>query len=199
MLSSRFAFLSLVLGVVGYVNASLLSSADSLTNVDPCIQPNPCDPTIVGNCPTNDAIDNVLTQHAPDVSVFWGGHYNNTTIREKAEDCAKLKNGLTIGMVLCKYNITMPAKPDDPLWQHASQTYAKQAKGRAFATIGESLFETASFFNIELPALIGNPQVRSIISVDAGTQDFKELCYWHCGGKDCTVGIISYAAILNFI
>ena len=126
MLSSRFAFLSLVLGVVGYVNASLLSSADSLTNVDPCIQPNPCDPTIVGNCPTNDAIDNVLTQHAPDVSVFWGGHYNNTTIREKAEDCAKLKNGLTIGMVLCKYNITMPAKPDDPLWQHASQTYAKQ-------------------------------------------------------------------------
>jgi hypothetical protein len=36
MLSSSFAFLSLVLGLVGYVNASPLSSADSLTNVDPC-------------------------------------------------------------------------------------------------------------------------------------------------------------------
>jgi len=195
MLSSRFAFLSLVLGVVGYVNASPLSRADS------CHQPEACTPDV--DCPTEAEIDFVLGTYAPEVSVFWGGRYpagSSTSVEPKAVECAEKENGATIGMLLCQHAIKMPQNGSDPLWAYGSEKYAEHAKGKALVTLGASLFEKATFFSAELPALIKNPQVTSIVSVDVGSPDFTELCYWHCAdGKACPVGIISYTAILNFI
>lgn len=204
MLSSRFAFLSLVLSVVGYVNASPLSSADSLANADiVCTDAPTCTP---GNCSSKTDIDLALTTYVPDISVFWGGRYpsdSKTSVKKLAEDCAQNRtNGGTIGMVLCQQkNITMPADPADPLWVYASEKFAEHAKGKALVTLGAALFEKATFFSAELPVLIKNNNVKSIVSVDVGTASagFKELCYWHCTDGNCPVGIISYTAILNFI
>ena len=210
MLSSPLGFLSLVLGVVGYVNASPSSSADpltvhSLTNAAPCTQPEVCNPPTI-NCSSESDIDTVLATYAPNVSVFWGGRYpadSTNSTEPKAVACAQQQtNGATIGMVLCQHDIKMPKNGSDQLWAFASKKYAEYAKGKALVTLGASLFEPASFFNIELPALIKNTKVTSIISVDVGSKDFKELCYWHCAnGKACPVGIISYhdTAISNFI
>ena len=204
MLSSRFAFISLVLGVVGYVNASPFSSADLLTNADTCTDAPSCDPPSV-LCSSKADIDLALTTYVPDVSVFWGGRYpsdSKTSVKTKAEDCArKQTKGGTIGMVLCQQkNITMPKNPADELWVYASEKFAGHAKGKVLVTLGAALFEKATFFSAELPALIKNTNAKSIVSVDVGTTDFKELCYWHCAdGKDCSVGIISYIAILNLI
>ena len=198
MLSSRFAFFSLVLSVVGYVNASPFSSADSLTNAEACTDAFSCTPP---HCSSEKDIDLALTTYAPDVSVFWGGHYNGLTIKPLAEACARnqIKGG-TIGMVLCQNStITMPKDSADPLWAYASQKFAELAKGKVLVTLGEALYEKATFFSAELPALIKNPKATSIVSVDAGTEHFNELCYWHCTDGNCPVGIISYTAILNFI
>ena len=206
MLSSRFAFLSLVLGVVGFVNASPFSSADLLTNADTCTDARNSSCSLPdAPCSSKADIDLALKTYVPDVSVFWGGRYpsdSKKSVKTKAEDCARNQtNGGTIGMVLCQQkNITMPNDPAHELWVYASQQFAGYAKGKVLVALGAALFEKATFFSAELPALIKNTNAKSIISVDVGTPDFKELCYWHCAdGKDCSVGIISYIAILNLI
>jgi hypothetical protein len=211
MLSSRLAFLSLVLGTVGYVHASPLSNADSaathsLANAESCDKfTNYCDPPTGVPCSSKSDIDNALAKYASDVSVFWGGRYpsnSTTSVESAAIACAKKqKGGATIGMVLCQQkDLALPKLPNDPLWQYASEQFGARAKGKALVTLGAALFEKATFFSIELPALIENKQVSSIVSVDVGSKDFDELCYWHCAdGKVCPVGIISYTAVSKFI
>jgi len=204
MLFSCLASLSFVLGTVGYVNASPLSKAGSAAPralTEACTQPQTCGPAPLPPCSSETDINKTLVDKMPAVavSVFWAGRYGNETssIRPKAEVCAgEYPGGATLGMVLCKNpHIAMPNGVGSP-WPYASERFGELAHGQVRAAVGNTLYDLATFFNVELPALKLNKNVSSIVSIDAGTKNCDEICYWHCKGKCptslplCIVGIV---------
>ena len=201
MLSSRLAFLSLVLGAVGFVNASPFannaSSIASPTGTSMAAKPT-CTQPKLSDVPSEWTKTTVIDNKLPPISpapVFWSGNYNGESVRSIAEGCTENIPGgaATIGMLMCSrktptFEFVMPKSPStdgNALWAHASKVYAAKTKGKAFAVVGQASV-TSIWFTDELPALRANKEVKSVISLDLKT--CKEKCFWYCpNANDCKV------------
>jgi hypothetical protein len=190
MLSSRFALLSLLLGVVGFVNASPLVKTTPPEST--CTQPNLSDdPT---QWSTHHFIKRHLTNPIVPTPIFWSGLVNGSSVAPLAVDCANKipGGGVTVGMLMCQVGgFTMPKSSSTAghaLWAYASEVFADHTKGNAFTVVGDA-FVTSIWFEVEFPTLIGNPGVKSVISLDPKTCAKK--CYWDCPNpNDCQVSFL---------
>jgi len=105
---------------------------------------------------------------------FYSGTTDGIGGIDKALEIAKSKGGTTIDEVLTTQNITLPKfNPTDAsiseIWEQTSKAYAKNASGEVKAVIGQTLRDNNVWENIELPALISNPNVTKIIKIDPKT------------------------------
>jgi hypothetical protein len=176
MLFSSLAFLSLVFAAVGYVRA------------DAGISPPLCGEGTSRECSTKSAIIVALQERKPEISIFWGGHHaSGGKIVSKADTCARKYrtdgiDAATIGMVLSSdARIAMPEKGH--LWDYASKRFADTASGRVEVALGETQFDTTTFFKIELPILKLNEQVSTIVSIDVDN-NCEAICTWYCNQPD---------------
>jgi len=104
---------------------------------------------------------------------FWSGRLNGTSVSNAARDLAQAQGGVTLeklmemrGITLADYN---PAIPETvAAWTKASLEYAQSASGEVTALLGD-MRPGSIWLNQELPALLKNPDVSLIKTVNAAT------------------------------
>lgn len=111
---------------------------------------------------------------APDTAFFWSGRTGKIGGAENAARIAAERGGTTLETLLEQRRIQMPAwNAADPkvvqAWQTISAQYAEGASGTVRAVVGQSLRPGNVWETAELPALMKNPAVRRIITIDPAT------------------------------
>ena len=137
--------------------------------------------------------------------IFWMGRVpgTKTSVLPSAENCAKTKGGVTIGMVMCQNGFVGPPPPhagESPLaeeWNHrVSQVYAEHASGVAW-TIAGNFTSTSDYLQDEYPALVKNPKVTAVLGIHPDT--CEPYCFWYCPRDsqvpECEVGIYFHSVI----
>jgi hypothetical protein len=109
-----------------------------------------------------------------DKSFFWSGKTNGIGGEKIALEIANSKGGVTLEGLLAQKNVELPAwNPSDPivmkLWEDISTEYAKQVSGEVRAVIGQQLRPGNIWQTKELPALLANPNVTKITTIDPVT------------------------------
>ncbi|MCA6365250.1 MAG: hypothetical protein IM638_19615 [Bacteroidetes bacterium] len=109
-----------------------------------------------------------------DKSFFWSGKTNGVGGEKVALEIANSKGGVTLEGLLVQKNIELPAwNPTDPivmkLWEDVSTAYANQVSGEVRAVIGQQLRPGNIWQTKELPALMANPNVTKITTIDPVT------------------------------
>lgn len=110
----------------------------------------------------------------PDEAFFWSGRTGDVGGEAVARQIAESKNGTTLEALIEKRGIEMPKwDPTDPkvvqAWKDISADYAAGASGTVRGVIGESLRPGNVWQTAELPALMNNPNVTKIITIDPAT------------------------------
>ena len=110
----------------------------------------------------------------PDTAFFWSGRTNGIGGQAVAAQMAELNNGTTLETLIEQNEIQMPAwDATNPAvvraWQNISAQYAAGASGSVRAVIGSNLRPGNVWETSELPALINNPKVTQITTIDPAT------------------------------
>jgi hypothetical protein len=108
----------------------------------------------------------------PGKAFFWSGLGRSGA--NAAAESAKQGGGTTLEMLLESRGIKMPVwDASNPTsvaaWKDASASFAQGASGDVRVVLGGNVSPTSIWQTTELPALRSNPNVTSIISVDAST------------------------------
>jgi len=113
-----------------------------------------------------------------DEAVFWSGIGRGGD--KRAAEWVAEHGGATLETTLANRGIKLPRwNPDDPAvvaaWRQASTDFATGAKGHIRVLQGDSL-RTNAIFRDEFNALIANPNVKSITSINPETG--AEVLLW---------------------
>ena len=111
---------------------------------------------------------------APDTAFFWSGRTGTAGGADNAARIAAERGGTTLETLLKERKVQMPDwDATNPqvvrAWQDISAQYAQGASGTVRAVIGQSLRAGNVWETAELPALLRNPSVTRIITVDPAT------------------------------
>jgi len=102
----------------------------------------------------------------PDMSVFWSGRTKGVSVGTKAQKFAKYYNKETVGMVLQRLGIKIPAAKQNPLswriWELASKILATRTCGEVNVVLGKEVLPRSVWMRIEKPTLMKNPKVTKI-------------------------------------
>lgn len=193
------------------LNASpTFNTPTSSTDPEPCFQPR-TDPD-PKNWTNDTDIEKMIIPQGK-TPIFWMGHVpnSNASVIFSAQECAKRKNGVTIGMVMCQNNFVGPPppsatqSPEAERWNHlVSRVYAQKTIGVAW-TIAGNFTSTSDYLIDEFPALVENPEAAAVFGIHPNdstiaTKDQCEpFCYWHCAKnttKLCQVRTCFHGLIL---
>jgi RHS repeat-associated protein len=135
------------------------------------------DPTVYTD-PTSGNSYNFRT--APDSAIFWSGFTEGVGGDMNARSFANSNGGTTLEMFLEDNLITMPKWEDRTpaavkAWTDASIAFASGASGEVRVLLGQQRRVDNVFEKDELPALLANQNVTSIIAVDPYTLEQTEL------------------------
>jgi filamentous hemagglutinin len=116
----------------------------------------------------------------PNSAFFWSGRTNGLGGQEIAAQIAQLNNGTTLETLIAQNAIQMPAwDASNPAvvqaWQNISAQYAAGASGSVRAVIGSNLRPGNVWETAELPALMNNPNVTQITTIDPATGASKVI------------------------
>jgi len=111
----------------------------------------------------------------PNEAFFWSGRTGGVGGEAVARQIAVSQSGTTLEALIENRGIEMPkwdaTNPDVvQAWQDISADYANGAAGTVRAVIGESLRPGNIWETSELPALMSNPNVTRIITIDPATK-----------------------------
>ena len=108
-----------------------------------------------------------------DTAFFWSGNTDGVGGKEKAIQIAKSKGGTTLEKLTSDREIVMPNWEEGTLaqekWKFTSAEYARQASGKVYVVLGESVRADSVWLTYELPTLKQNPNVSQIIRIDPKT------------------------------
>ncbi|MEB0047939.1 MULTISPECIES: hypothetical protein [unclassified Pseudomonas] len=107
----------------------------------------------------------------PDEAFFWSGRTERLGGADLAQQIAKEHGGTTLESLIAQRGIEMPAwDATNPMvvkaWKDISAQYANGVSGTVRAVIGQDLRVGNVWETAELPALMKNPNVEKIITVD---------------------------------
>jgi hypothetical protein len=116
----------------------------------------------------------------PNTAFFWSGRTGSVGGQDIAAQIAQQNGGTTLETLIAQNGIQMPAwDASNPAvvqaWQNVSAQYAAGASGTVRAVIGSSLRPGNVWETAELPALMNNPKVTQIITVDPATGASKVI------------------------
>jgi filamentous hemagglutinin len=116
----------------------------------------------------------------PDTAFFWSGRTNGLGGQALAAQIAQLNNGTTLETLIAQKGIQMPAwDASNPAvvkaWQNISAQYAAGASGSVRAVVGSNLRPGNVWETAELPALMNNPNVTQITTIDPATGASKVI------------------------
>lgn len=121
----------------------------------------------------------------PDTAFFWSGRSRGPDGNvyggaDNAANVARAEGGTTLEMLIETRDIKMPAwDPTNPAsvkaWEDISAEYARGVSGRVRAVVGQELRPGNIWETKELPALLGNPRVTSIVVVDPATRASRQI------------------------
>ncbi|PKE27844.1 filamentous hemagglutinin [Rahnella sp. AA] len=114
----------------------------------------------------------------PSEAFFWSGRTDGVGGADIAQQIAAQQGGTTLEALMAQRGIQMPAwDATNPAvvkaWQDISAEYASGVSGTVRAVIGQSLRPGNVWETAELPALIKNPNVDKIITIDPVTMGEK--------------------------
>ncbi|WFU13041.1 hemagglutinin repeat-containing protein (plasmid) [Rhizobium sp. CB3090] len=129
----------------------------------------------LGSTATNNP---VATQ--PNTAFFWSGRTGSVGGQDVAAQIALENGGTTLETLIGQNGVQMPAwDASNPAvvqaWQNISALYAAGASGTVRAVIGSSLRPGNVWETAELPALMNNPKVTQIITIDPATGASKVI------------------------
>ncbi|HEX2355526.1 MAG TPA: hypothetical protein VHI50_03560, partial [Micromonosporaceae bacterium] len=110
----------------------------------------------------------------PGGAFFWSGRTGGVGGESVARSIAKARGGTTLEMLMEERGIKLPTwDPSNPAtvqaWKDASEAYAQGASGQVRAVVGTDLRPGNVWEDVELPALMRNPNVTSIVKIDPAT------------------------------
>jgi hypothetical protein len=116
-----------------------------------------------------------LLHTEPNTVFCWSGETNGIGGADVALEIAEANGGVTLESLMENRNIILPLyNAGDPqnlkVWTDVSREYAKQASGEVKAVVGQSLGSSNIWEDIELPALIANPNVTKITKIDPASR-----------------------------
>ncbi len=116
----------------------------------------------------------------PNEAFFWSGKTNGVGGEAAARQIAIEKQGTTLEALMEKRGVKMPDwDPNNPevvkAWKTVSADYASGASGTVRAVIGQNLRPGNVWETAELPALMKNPNVDKIITIDPLTKAEKAI------------------------
>lgn len=122
---------------------------------------------------TVEAVSGVATKR--NEAFFWSGRTSGVGGEKVAAEIAAKNNGVTLETLIADRNIKMPAWDEaNPAsvkaWKDISAEYANGASGDVRAVIGQNLRADNIWESRELPALLKNPNVTSITTIDPATK-----------------------------
>ncbi|WP_321143726.1 hypothetical protein [Pseudomonas extremaustralis] len=114
----------------------------------------------------------------PSEAFFWSGRTDGVGGADIAQQIAAQQGGTTLEALMAQRGIQMPAwDATNPAvvkaWQDISAEYASGVSGTVRAVIGQSLRPGNVWETAELPALMKNPSVDKIITIDPVTKGEK--------------------------
>ena len=120
-------------------------------------------------------IRNVL-RPKPGGAVFWSGSApgkggKNVSVKKQAEKFAKKNDKETIGQAMKRTDIKIPKnnKWYKPLWEMASNVFAKHSKGDTHAILGSKRTPGNIYERIEKPTLMNNSKVTKLTEHNVAT------------------------------
>ena len=112
----------------------------------------------------------------PNTAFFWSGRTEGIGGELAAMRIAEARGGTTLEKLLKERGISMPDwNPNDPAvvkaWHDISAAYAAGVSGHVRAVIGKELRPGNVWITSELPALMTNPNVTKITTIDPKALD----------------------------
>lgn len=116
----------------------------------------------------------------PSEAFFWSGRTHGVGGADIAQQIATQQGGTTLEALMAQRGIQMPKwDATNPVvvkaWQEISAQYANGVSGTVRAVIGQSLRPGNVWETAELPALMKNPNVDKIITIDPVTMAQKVI------------------------
>jgi len=110
----------------------------------------------------------------PNTAFFWSGRTGGVGGAEVAKQIAESRGGTTLEMLTKQRGISMPDwDPNNPIvvkaWSDMSHAYAAGVSGEVRAVIGKNLRAGNVWESHEIPALLDNPKVSKITTIDPKT------------------------------
>lgn len=112
----------------------------------------------------------------PGGAVFWSGSApgkggKNVSVKKQAEKFAKKNDKETIGQAMKRTDIKIPKnnKWYKPLWEMASNVFAKHSKGDTHAILGSKRTPGNIYERIEKPTLMNNSKVTKLTEHNVAT------------------------------
>jgi hypothetical protein len=140
---------------------------------------------VVGVVPNADIAPNKLNltypvETKPNTAFFWSGKTEGVGGEAVARQIATDNKGTTLEALIENRNIQMPAwDATNPevvkAWKAVSADYATGSTGTVRAVIGQNLRQGNVWETAELPALMKNPNVDRIITIDPVTKIEAEI------------------------
>lgn len=126
-----------------------------------------------------------LVETKPDEAFFWSGRSKDAAGKTRGgpEDAARIareNGGTTLETLIEERGIKMPDwDPTNPAsikaWENLSADYAAGASGKVRAVIGKDLRPGNIWETRELPALMSNPKVTRIVTIDPASGIAKRI------------------------
>jgi len=114
-------------------------------------------------------LQNPKTQHK---HVFYSGTYKGKSVHDDAEKHAMKTGGTTLNQDLKKAGIVKQPEVNKQTmawWTDASKMKAQNAKGHVQVVLGDTVSKESVWSKHELPALMSNPNVKSLAQVHPKT------------------------------